>query len=153
MRHAKGFFPHFPHSHAIGKQPNLLEPLALAGCERAGHGIGILRFDANDLNTWPEGFDVGANPSNQPPSPHGQVDRRRWFIALAQDFHANGSLPSDDIGVIEGMDKTQPPLLLQDSGMGLGRVKAVAIEHHFSAAATHRFNLGARRCHRHHDHR
>ena len=51
------------------------------------------------------------------------------------------------------MDETQPSLLLQGSGMGLGRIEAVAMEHHLGATAADRFDLGARCGDRHHDHR
>ena len=72
---------------------------------------------------------------------------------LAQNFHANGPLSGNHIGVIVRVDKGQSLLPSQFQRMFAGFVIGIAMQHGFTAPALHRLNLDRRSGSGHDDHR
>ena len=70
---------------------------------------------------------------------------------LAQDFHADGALPGDHFGIVEGMDECEFFLLFQFARMGVGGVVGVAGQHHLATARPDRIHLDRWRRRRHDD--
>ena len=147
----KGFDAHLLDRNAVGEQPHLLELHSPAGGQRTRHRIRVDRLHANQSDLRPQPFDVGADARNQsPPADRDEngVDRP---AVLTQDFHADGALACDHVGIVVGMHEGQffAPGNLQ--GMRIGVVVGIAEQHHAGAARRDRRRLDLRRGGRHDD--
>ena len=141
------------HGGAVGKQPDLLKAHALAGSERLLHGVGIMRFDADHLDVGAQTLDIGGDAGDQPAAANGTEDRMDRLRVLAENFHADGALSGDHIGIVKRMHEGHLLLLFQLARMGIGPVERIAGENHLAATASHRIHLDCRRRCRHDDHR
>ena len=121
--------------------------------KRLVHGIRIHRLHADDFDIRAQLLDVSRHAGNQSAAADGSKDRMDGLRVLAQDFHRDGTLPGDHIGVIIGMHKNHPVLLLQFQRMLIGIGIGIAVQHHFRATAGNRLYLDLRRGRRHHDDR
>ena len=72
---------------------------------------------------------------------------------LAQDFHGDGALAGDDVGIVEGMDEGQLLGFFQLQRVGVGIVVGIAEQHDLAAAPLDRLDLDPRRRGRHDDDR
>ena len=108
LAQAEGFLADVLDRRAVGEQADLLEADALALGQRLRHGIGVDGLDADDLDFRAQALDVGGDAGDQPAAAdaaeHG-VDRPVVARVLAQDFHADGALAGDHVGIVEGMDE------------------------------------------------
>jgi len=52
-------------------------------------------------------------PASSPPAADRNEDRIQVAAALAQDFHRDGPLPGDDVGIVEGVHEHQTALARQ----------------------------------------
>ncbi len=96
------------HGDAVGEDADLLERNQLIAFQRPGHGRRVFRFDADHLDFRPHGLHVSRDTGDQAAAADGHEDRVDVVGALPQDFHPDGTLPRDDVGVVERMDVGQP---------------------------------------------
>jgi hypothetical protein len=102
-------------------------------------GIEVLRIDG----------DAG----DQAAATHRHEDRVEIAARLAQDFHRDGALPGDHVGIVEGMHEGQVALAHDGHRVFVGAVVFVAVQHDLASEIAHRAHLDAGRGLRHHDHR
>ena len=105
LAEAEGFLADLLHRHAVGEHADLRQAHAPAGLERAGHGVGIHRLDADDLDLRAQALDVGGDAGDQPAAADRHEDRIDRRLVLAQDFHADGALAGDHVRIVVGMDE------------------------------------------------
>ena len=67
------------------------------------HGISVYRLDTDDTDLWPQSFDIGGHTCNQTAPTHRNEDGVQRFAVLTQNFHANGALSGNDVGIVIGM--------------------------------------------------
>ncbi len=92
-------------------------------------------------------------PAISPPPPIGDEDRVGRLRELAQDLHADGALPGDDVRIVERVDEREPALAGDLDRVLIGVVEIVTVQRHLAAEVEHRLHLDRRRRLRHHDDR
>ena len=70
---------------------------------------------------------------------------------LAQDLHADRPLACNDIRIVIRMDEGETSLRLKPTGLGVGLVKALAVEDHTATLPSHSLNFDRGGGARHHD--
>ena len=70
---------------------------------------------------------------------------------LAQDLHADGALPGDDVRIVIGVDEGQALLHLHLTRMSIGFIETLAVEHDAATLPFHRLDLDGRCGAWHHD--
>ena len=152
LREPEGLLSDPAHRDAVGEYADPVERDAPAGPERVVHARRVLGLDADDPDLRVERLHVRRDAGNEPAS----ADRHEYRVerpgVLAQDLHADGALPGDDVGVVERVDERQPPLARYLDRLLVGVVEIVAVQHHLAAEVEHRLDLDVRRGLRHHDH-
>mmetsp|Transcript_9617 Transcript_9617/g.22294 ORF Transcript_9617/g.22294 Transcript_9617/m.22294 type:complete len:496 (+) Transcript_9617:394-1881(+) len=138
---------------AVRKQTDVLQLHALAGLDRADHGVGVCRLHADDPDFGAQRLDVGRDAGDQAAAADRNEDRVNGARMLAQHFHRDGALAGDDVGVVEGVDEGQPLRALEFLGMGEGVAETLSMQHDLAAMAAYRVDLDLGRGHRHHDDR
>ncbi|MCY1368666.1 hypothetical protein D9M69_556630 [compost metagenome] len=121
--------------------------------DRLHHRVGVVHLDADHLDLGPHGLDVVGHAGDEAAAADRHEHRVERALVLAQDFHRDGALARDDIGIVEGMNEGQVLLRLQFERMQVGIGIAVAMQHDLAAETTHCIDLQLRRGHGHHDHR
>ena len=152
LAEAEGFPAHLADGDTVGKNSHVFEAHALPGREGATHGIGIHRFHPDDLHLGPEGFHVGRNTADQAAATHRHVDRSGGILQLPQDFHADGALPGNHLGVVKGVNEAETVLLHQLLGSAAGIVEGITVQHHLGPQLPHTGHLHRRCGLRHDDH-
>ncbi len=153
---AEGLAPDLLHRSAVAKQPHFRQRDPTARLHAAQHGVGIDRLHPDHLDLRPHRLDVSGHPRDQPAAADGAKHRMNRRLVLAQNFHADGALARDHVRVVEGVDESQPLLVLQRERVGVSVAIAVALQHHVHAGAAksaHRVDFHLRRGGGHHDHR
>ena len=148
---AEGLLAGLAHGDPIGEQPDLVEDDALAGRERRRHAGGVVRLDADHLHLGPQELGIDGDARGEPAAPDRHEHRLERIGMLAQDLHADGALPGDDVGIVIGVDEGQALLGLKLAGVGIGLVEALAMQDDAATPAFHRLHLDGRCGARHHD--
>ncbi|SPC08061.1 hypothetical protein CT19431_190026 [Cupriavidus taiwanensis] len=153
-RDAEGLLADQPDRGAVREQAHFLQLDALAGIDRALHRVRIDGLHADHLDLGAHRLDVRGDTGDQPAAADGdehRVDRARM---LAQDFHGDGALAGDHLGVVERVDEGQLVLFLQHRGVVVRVAVGLAVQHDLdplAAALAHGVDLHLRRGHRHGD--
>ena len=143
-RNSERFFAHQLHGGAIRKQTHVVQGDAFLGIHRLNHGVGIVHLHANDFNFGPDGLDVIGHARNEATATNGHKHSVQRALMLAQDFHGNGALAGNDIGIVKGMDKGHAHFFLKQASV-LVRVRiALAHQHHFASQSFHRIHFHLR---------
>lgn len=145
---AEGLLADETNGRAVGKRSHLVEKNALAGLERAVHGVAVDRLDAKHLGLGTgHTLQVRGDAGQQATTANGgeHAVEAVGVGDLPADLHADGALARDDVGVVVGRDEGQALLLGTAETLGLGGVKVVAVEHGIAAQPAHIVHLDARR--------
>ena len=153
LTEAKGFLADVLDRRPIGKQPDVLQSDALAGVQRTRHGIGVGSLDTDDPGFRPQTLDVSSDAGNQAAAANATEDRMNGLRVLAQDFHADRTLPGDHLRIVERMHESQLLGFLEFECVRVGVIVGLARQDHLGASRLHRLHLDLRRRRRHHDHR
>ena len=94
-------------------RPTSVELHAFLRFERTVHGIRIGGLHADDLDVGAHLFDVGRHARDQSAAADGAEDGVDRRLALAQDFHADGALSGDHIGIVERVHESELLFFLQ----------------------------------------
>jgi len=141
------------HRDPIGEKTHVIQHDAPSGPERARHGVGVHRFDADDLDRRAQPLDVGSDAGNQPAAAdrheHG-VDRVR---GLTQDFHSDRALARDHVRILVGVNEAELACPSQALRLDVRFVVGIAVQVHFRSAGLDRVDLDLGGCGRHDDHR
>ncbi len=137
--------------HAISKQTNLLQFDPVPCFQRLVHGIGIDRLNANNPDFGTQPFDIGGYTGNQSATTDGDKNRIYRAGMLTQDFHGDGPLAGDDIGIVIRVHVGQAPAPFQFSCMRGGFVIGITMQHHPGPTSPYRIDLDFRRGDRHDD--
>jgi hypothetical protein len=143
---------HFLDRDAVGEEPDLFEAHAPAFLQRARHRVRVHRLDPDHFHRRTHALHVGRDAGDEAAAAHRNEDRIGVGL-LTQDLHADRALPGDHLRIVVRMDEHEATLLLELDGLGVRVGVGVAVQHHLRAARGDRFNLDARRRHRHHDDR
>ena len=136
----------------VGKEANVRQTHPLAGGKRFGHGIGIVRLDADDLDLRPQPLDVCANTGYQASATDSTEHRMNRLGMLAQNLHADRPLPGNHIRIIEGVNEGELVAFFQLLGIRVGLVEGIAEEYDLAASIFHRLHFDRRGRRRHDDH-
>ena len=150
----KRFFADQLDRRAVREQADIVERDALLGFERSVHGIGIGGLHADDLDVGAHLLDVSRHARDQSAAADGAEDGVDGRLMLAQDFHADGALSGDDIGIVERMHEGELLFFLEFLRVAVGIAVAVAVQHDLHgtlAEMFHRVDLYLRRGGGHHD--
>jgi hypothetical protein len=117
------------------------------------HGVGVVHLHADHLDLRTHRLDVVGHARDQPAAADGHEDRVEPALVLAQDFHGNGALARNHVGIVERVNEGQALLGLQLERVQIRVGIAVAVQHDFATEAAHRIDLEPRCRHRHDHHR
>ncbi len=147
----EGVLANLSHRHAIGKQPDLRQHHPLT----SGHGglqaVGVVRFNANDLDFRAQVLHVGGDAGDQAAAADRHENRVQPTGVLAQDFHGHGALASNGMRIIVGVDVDEAFFIDQFQRIGQCLGERITMKDHFAAARAHAFDLDFRRGLGHHD--
>jgi hypothetical protein len=88
----------------VGKLAHAVERDPLAGAQRLIHARRVFGFYADDPDPRRERLRVCGDTGNQSAAPHWNENSVDGIaMMLAQDFHGDGALPRDHIGIVERM--------------------------------------------------
>jgi hypothetical protein len=132
LAEAKGFLADVLDRRAIGEQPDVLQSDALAGLQRTRHGIGVHGFDTDDPGLRSQALDVGGDAGNQAAAADAAENGMDRLRMLAQDLHADGPLPGDDIRIVEGMHESQFLAFLESHCVRVGVIVGLSREDHLA---------------------
>jgi hypothetical protein len=150
----QGLLPDPAHRHAVREDAHPVEGHALAGAQRLVHAGRILGFDADDLDLRIQRLGVRGNPRDEAAAAHRHEDRVDLVaVPLAQNFHRDGALAGNHIGVVEGVHEHQAPVAGEDQRVLVRLIVIIAMQHDFAAQVRDRAHLDVGRGHRHHDER
>jgi len=132
------------HRHAVGKNPNRRQDHALTRGHGSLQAVGVVRLDADDLDFRAQVFHVRRDARDQTTAAHGYEDRiqRPWM--LAQNLHRHGALPGNGVRIIVGVNVDVAFFVDQFQRVGQRLWERVAMQHHFTAARAHAFDLDLR---------
>ena len=122
------------HRDAVGEQADLVELHAPARLERAVHRVGVGRLDADDADLGAQPLHVSGDAGNEPAAADRHENRMDRLRVLAQDLHADRALARDHVGIVVGMHEREFLAALERSGVLVGFVVGVAVQHDFRAA-------------------
>ena len=120
---------------------------------RLFHAAGIVGLYADDFNIGADLLDKRGHTCSQPAAAYWDEHGIDFVRALAHDFHTDGALPRNHIGIVKRRDIGQVVFCGQFHRMVVGIVVRHAFEHHFGSAVFNRINLNLRRGFRHYDDR
>ncbi|CAN7183700.1 hypothetical protein LJR034_000347 [Caballeronia sp. LjRoot34] len=109
---------------------------------------------ADDADLRAHRFDVRRDARREPAAADGDEDGVDRALVLAQDFHRDGALAGDDVGVIERMNEGQATFCLQLDGVVVRVAIGFAVLHDFhgwTAERAHGVDLDLGRGDRHDD--
>jgi len=92
----------------------------------------IFRFNPDDFDVGAKILDVGGDPSRQTTTAHRDKHGMQRPGVLAQDFHADGTLAGDHVGIIIGMHKYVAMLFHQHAGVHRRLVEGITVQHHLA---------------------
>ena len=141
------------HRDPVGEQADMGEPDPATCGERARHRIRVLGLDSDHPDLGPHPLHVGGDAARQSAAADGDEDRVDGSLALAQDLHADRTLPRDDVRIIVGVHEHGARSLLQHERMRIRVAVRIAEQHRFRAPRLDGGDLDVRRGHRHHDRR
>ncbi|KAH4253485.1 hypothetical protein HBI04_241240 [Parastagonospora nodorum] len=102
LTYSERLFSDCLHCRTVGEQPDILEQHPLSCLERLHHGVGVVLLHAYDLDVWRYALDVDAHSGDQASASHAAKDGRELRqVSLPQQLHADRSLPSNDIRIVE----------------------------------------------------
>ena len=107
------------------------------------HAGRIDRLHPNHLNLWPQPFDIGRHPANHATAANRHEHRIQRPLMLAQDFHGDGTLPRNHLGVVIGVDEGQIVLFRSPHRLRIGLIKIGAVQHHLGMATGDSLHLNA----------
>ena len=116
------------------------------------HGREAAGLNTNDAQAGLDGARRRGDATDQATAAHGN-DQGVQVGLLAQHLQCDGALAGDHGFVVEGVDEAQALVCRHQQGLLARFVKAVTVQHHFSAKAACAFHLHRGRGARHHDHR
>ncbi len=148
----EGFLANLFNRGTVREQTDVGQCHAATSGQRARHRIrvGGLHTDHTDLG--PHRFDVSADAGDQAATANGDEHGVDRSCMLAQDLHADRSLPGDHVRIVERMDEGELVLFLERQRVLVSVRIRVAGQHDLAAARAHRLDLEPRRRCRHHDH-
>ena len=149
---AESFLAHQLDGRAVREQPDVAERDALPGGNRLDHGVGVVHLHADHLDLGAHRLDVVGNTGNQAAATDRHEHRMQWPLMLSQDFHGDGALAGDHVGIVERVDEGQALLRLQFECVAVGIGIAFAEQRDLAAQPANRVDLELRRGQRHHDH-
>ena len=123
----------------------------MTGPDADSHRVGVTGLHANDPDVRTQRLEIGGNATDKATATDGDEDGIDVPGMLSQNLHPDSPLTGDDIGVIEGVDDGQAPLLGQDGGSAVGVAVGLTMEHDLRSGRPHRIDLDARCRHRHDD--
>ncbi len=148
-----GLLTDLAYRHSIGKDPHLLESHSPFRRQSGVQGRGVVRFDPDHPDIRIEILDVGGHSSNEPSPTYWNKDRVDLPRVLPQNLHRDGSLSSNHIRIIIGVNQRQLLLLCQLQGMAVSLIIGVSGQHRPGTILTHGLNLDIRGGTGHHNHR
>ena len=136
---------HLSHGDAVGKQADAFEHDALAGPQRARHGVGIHWLHADDPHRRHHRLHVRGDARQQPAAADGHEDGAQVARTLPHDLVADGPLPGNHQRIIERVDERRPGAIRFLAGERVSFSVRVSRELDVGAAAAHRIHLDVRR--------
>ena len=112
---------------------------------------GILRLNANDARVGPDIAQVGRHAGKQTAATTAHEHIIQRLVCLTNEFYRDRRLTSDDIGIIERMNKRQTLFLNQGLCAKRRLVKGIAIKDHSGSQCAHRIDLDRRCRHGHYN--
>ena len=150
---AKRLFADLLHGDPVGEETHVIQHDAPSGLERARHGVGVHRFDAEDLDRRAQPLDVGSDAGNEPAAADRHEHRVDRVRGLTQDFHSDRALARDHVRIFVGVDEAEPACLSQALRLDVRFVVGIAVQVHFRSAGLDRVDLDLGGRGRHDDHR
>ena len=102
------------------------------GAQRLGVGRGLLGLHADDADVGPLGLDRQRDAGEQAAAT-GRDQHGLDLGRLLEDLQADGALPGDDVGVVEGVDEHRPGLVGELLGGDERLGEVLAVEAHLGA--------------------
>ncbi len=149
----KGQRADLTHGHAIGEDPDALEPDAASRLQRLEHRVGFVRLHAEDPYVRPERLHVTGDPGDQAAAADRHEDRGDVAEAMPQDLIADRPLARDDEVVVERRHERHAGRLRQLVAVRLRVLVGVAGQDDVGAEVADRLDLDLRRRLRHDDER
>ena len=123
----------------------------MPGHDGTAHGVGIHRLHADNADFRPQVLDVGGNARRHAASADGDEYGVDVAGVLAQNFHGNGALPCDDVGIVKGRNVHAASFLNKIKRMLPGIAERFAGKHHLTTQPLHGLDLDGGRGHGHND--
>ncbi|RMO16362.1 hypothetical protein ALQ46_05467, partial [Pseudomonas savastanoi pv. phaseolicola] len=149
--HFKGVMADLRHRHTIGKQPDLAQYHALARRHCRLQAVGVVRFDADNLDLRSQVFDVRRDTRDQTATTDRYEYRVQLPRLLAKNLHRHGALPGNRVRVVIRVDVDEALFVDQLQRVGQRFGEGVAVQHHCGAPRAHAFDLDFRGRARHDD--
>ena len=108
----------------------------MAGGKGGGHARRPDRLDADDVCSRCAGFHPEGDAGGEPTSADGNDHAGQALPELTGQLEAHGALPSDDPGIVEGMDVDGTPVGGVGDRGGSGLVIGAPADHWFDPRST-----------------
>ena len=136
---------------AVGEEAHFLHFHRTSGGDGAAHVIRVDRLDTDDLHFGAQLLDVHGDTGGKSTAANGHEDSVKGTGILAQNFHADRSLPGNDVLVIEGRNKHSASFLNQLSRLLHAVAEGFAGKDNLTAETAHSGDLDGRARLGHHD--
>ncbi|MCY1366143.1 hypothetical protein D9M69_530240 [compost metagenome] len=140
----KGVLTDLGHRNTVGEEAYGRQYHALAGRHGRLQAIGVIRFDADDLDVRAQVLHVRRDAGDQAAATHRDENRIQWLRVLAQNLHRHGALPGNGVGIVVRVNVDVAFFVDQFQRVGQGFRERVAVQHHFAATGAHAFDLDLR---------